>query len=48
MANIGGIWQAARKVLGILTDLLTVGRSAGWWDKSGGPPTGRAGDEPPK
>jgi len=28
---------AVRKFLGKLTDILTLGRAAGWWDKTQGP-----------
>lgn len=30
------MWQKLAKVIGILTDLLTVGRKAGWWEKKQG------------
>jgi hypothetical protein len=39
-----GIWGAIKKVLGTLTDILLVGRSAGLWDKGQGPDIG--GDSP--
>lgn len=32
-------WDAIRRVLGALTDLLTAGRAKGWWDKGQGPGT---------
>ncbi len=27
------MWSALKKVLSVLTDILTLGRSAGWWEK---------------
>jgi len=32
------MWQQIRKVLGLITDFLTFGRSKGWWKKRGGIP----------
>ena len=31
------IWIPVRRILGILTDLLTIGRAQGWWSKRFGP-----------
>lgn len=31
------MWSKLRKVLGTLTDILTLGRKAGWWSKKHGP-----------
>jgi len=27
------MWNKIKKILGLITDILTVGRSKGWWDK---------------
>lgn len=31
------MWGKLKKVLGILTDVLTYGRGRGWWSRRGGP-----------
>ena len=35
---MGKIWSGIKKVLGTLTDILLVGRRAGWWKTRGGMP----------
>ena len=35
---MSGIWSKVRAVLTIATDLLLVGRKAGWWNKGPKPP----------
>ena len=37
--GLGGVVGKVRKVLGVLTDLLLVGRKAGWWNKNNQIPT---------
>jgi hypothetical protein len=31
------MWSKIRKVLGVITDALLIGRKAGWWSKKHGP-----------
>jgi len=40
------MWKKLRKILGILTDLLLVGRQKGWWKvRQQFPEGGRRGDQ---
>ena len=34
------MWSSLKKVLGFLTDVLSLGRAAGWWNKTNTIPTG--------
>lgn len=29
------MWEKIRKILGVITDLLLIGRNNGWWDEHG-------------
>lgn len=31
------LWSKAKKLLGVLTDLLLIGRAKQWWEKGQGP-----------
>ena len=43
--SYGGVmWSKIRAVLGALTDILTIGRSRGWWSRKPGPPMKRHPD----
>ena len=45
---LGGIVAAVRKALGKLTDVLLIGRSAGWWQKKPGASNAPRDLRPPK
>lgn len=31
--DLGKVFKGVKKVLGVLTDILLIGRGKGWWDK---------------
>lgn len=34
--SLSSIWPVIKGILGTLTDLLTAGRTRGWWDRRQG------------